>query len=227
MVLPQEQFAKFLDSTLLKPDAAKAQIESLCTDAVRYGFATVCVHPFWIHFAAQKTRNSDVRVGTVIGFPHGANTSSTKVFETRDAIKNGAKEVDFVMNLTAFKSGMSREVLDDMTGVIEIAKPLGVITKVIVEVGYLDESEKIHACKLAAQAGVDFVKTSTGFGPKGAEPDDVRLLKKTVGSEIGVKAAGGIRTLTQALSLIEAGATRLGTSHAKGLMDELAHQQAA
>lgn len=224
--MSQGQFGKFLDSTLLKPDASKAQIESLCTDAVRHGFATVCIHPFWVPFAAQSTRNSDVRVGTVIGFPLGANTSSTKVFETSDAIKNGAKEVDFVMNLTAFKSGMSREVLDDMIGIIKVAKPLGVITKVIVEVGYLDESEKILACQLAAQAGVDFVKTSTGFGPKGAEPEDVRLLKKMVGSKIGVKAAGGIRTLTQALSLIEAGATRLGTSNAKGLMDELAHQQA-
>jgi len=221
LVIPPVQLAKYLDSTNLKPDAREVDIKDLCDDAVAYSFAAVCVHPFWVPLAAERLSGSETRVATVIGFPMGANTARTKILEAEEAIKVGAREVDFVMNLGAFKSGLDRIVLDEMRGIVDVAKRLSTLTKMILEVGFLNDVEKVHACHLAMQARVDFVKTSTGYGPKGADPNDVRLLKRTLGPGIGVKAAGGIRTLSDALRLIEAGATRLGTSSAVAIMEQL------
>jgi deoxyribose-phosphate aldolase len=209
-----------IDSTLLRPDAKQSQVETLCEEAVRFGFATVCVNPFWVPSASKELAGSIVHVGTVIGFPFGADSLETKEFETQSAIRDGANEIDFVMNISAFKSRMWHAVSREMRTIVRIAKPMGVLTKVILEVGYLDDFEKVRACLMARGAGVDFVKTSTGYGPKGAEPGDVRLMKNAIGSGVGVKAAGGIMTLSQAIQLIEAGASRLGTSHAKALMEE-------
>jgi deoxyribose-phosphate aldolase len=196
-------------------------MKDLCDDAVAYSFAAVCVHPFWVRLAAERLSGSGSKVATVIGFPMGANTARTKILEAREAIKSGASELDFVMNLGAFKSGLDMIVLDEMHGIVDAAKRSDALTKVIIEVGYLTDAEKIRACHLAMQARVDFVKTSTGYGPKGADPNDVRLLKRTLGPGTRVKAAGGIRTLSDALRFIEAGATRLGTSSAVAIMEQL------
>jgi len=201
---------KYIDHTLLKPDATSEMIDKLCAEARQYGFASVCVNPFWVKKCADLLAGTDVKVCTVIGFPLGASTTAVKAAETRDAIANGATEVDMVLNVGALKSGQLELVKQDVAAVKEAAG--GVLVKVILETGLLTDLEKETACKLCVEAGADFVKTSTGFGPGGATVEDIALMRKAVGPHIGVKASGGVRDRQTALAMIAAGATRIGAS---------------
>ncbi|WP_342541154.1 deoxyribose-phosphate aldolase [Heyndrickxia sp. FSL K6-6286] len=203
--------AKMIDHTLLKPEATKSQIQSLCEEAREYSFASVCVNPTWVKYAADLLQGSDVKVCTVIGFPLGATTPETKAFETKNAIENGAEEVDMVINIGALKSGDLELVEQDILAVTNAAKDKA-LTKVIIETCLLTEEEKIRACELAVKAGTDYVKTSTGFSTGGATVEDIALMRKTVGPNIGVKASGGVRSPEDAQQMIEAGATRIGAS---------------
>ena len=200
----------YIDHTLLKPESAQAQIDQLIQEAKQYHFASVCVNPTWVSYAAAALKESDVKVCTVIGFPLGATTSAVKAFETEDAIKNGADEVDMVINIGQAKSGNFDAVEEDIRAVVEASGDK--LVKVIIEACLLTDEEKVKACQAAKAAGADFVKTSTGFSTGGATVEDVRLMRQTVGPEFGVKAAGGARTLKDAQAFIEAGATRIGTS---------------
>ncbi len=201
---------KYIDHTLLKPESTQDQIEQLISEAIEYDFASVCINPTWVSYAAKRLEKSDVRVCTVIGFPLGANTSSVKAFETQDAIHNGATEIDMVINIGLLKSGQFEAVEDDIRAVVKASGDK--LVKVIIEACLLTDKEKIKACQLAVLAGADFVKTSTGFSTGGATIADVALMRQTVGQDIGVKAAGGARSLADAQAFIEAGATRIGTS---------------
>lgn len=203
---------EFIDHTLLKPDAVSSQIETLCQEAVHYQFASVCVQPTWVALAAKCLAHSSVKVCTVIGFPHGANSPATKAFETRTAIAEGAQEVDMVINIGALKEGNDTLVAQDIAGVVHAAREANVITKVIIETSLLTDEEKVRACQLAVAAGADFVKTATGFAQGGATVADIRLMRQTVGSHVGVKASGGVRSAEVAQAMIDAGATCLGTS---------------
>ncbi|HZG60565.1 MAG TPA: deoxyribose-phosphate aldolase [Anoxybacillus sp.] len=203
--------AKMIDHTLLKADTTKEQIVKLCEEAKQYNFASVCVNPTWVATAAELLKGTDVKVCTVIGFPLGANTPETKAFETKDAIEKGATEVDTVINIGALKDGNDELVERDIRAVVEAAKGKALV-KVIIETCLLTEEEKVRACELAVKAGADYVKTSTGFSTGGATVEDVALMRKTVGPEIGVKASGGVRDLQGAEAMIQAGATRIGTS---------------
>lgn len=205
-----KDIARVIDHSLLKPDATEAEIRNLCEEAKRYGFASVFVNPIWVPVAVRLLRGSPVLVGTVVGFPLGASTTPVKVFETRDAISKGADEIDMVINIGALKSGESRAVKGDIEAVVEAAS--GRIVKVILETSLLTNKEKRRAALLAKEAGAYFVKTSTGFGSGGATVEDVALLRKTVGANMGIKASGGIRDLETALAMLKAGATRIGTS---------------
>ncbi|MEK6755096.1 MAG: deoxyribose-phosphate aldolase [Bacteroidota bacterium] len=204
--------ARMIDHTLLKPDATKAQIEQLCSEARQFGFAAVCVNPCYVDLCAELLRGSSVKVCTVIGLPLGAASSETKAFEAERAIQDGAQEVDMVINVGMLKSGNDAYVERDIRAVVTVAKRFGVTTKVIIETSLLAEDEKIRACLLAKNAGADFVKTSTGLGKGGATVEDVALMRKVVGPSMGVKASGGIRTYDDALTLVASGANRLGTS---------------
>ncbi|MGE5508660.1 MAG: deoxyribose-phosphate aldolase [Chitinophagales bacterium] len=205
-----QALAKLIDHTLLKPDAAPEAIAKLCGEAKTHGFASVCVNPCNVARAADLLRGSAVKVCTVIGFPLGASTHLTKAFEVRDAIANGADELDMVLNVGALKAQEYQVVQRDIEAVVDAAQ--GRIVKVILETGLLTDREKIKACELAKAAGASFVKTSTGFGPGGATVEDVQLMRKTVGPELGVKASGGVRDRETALRMVAAGATRIGTS---------------
>ena len=205
-----KKIAKLIDHTLLKPEATKEQIIKICTEAKEYHFASVCVNPYWVKLVSEELKDSDVKVCTVIGFPLGATPSAVKAFETKNAIENGADEVDMVINIGALKSGLYEVVLEDIRAVVEAAG--NVLTKVIIETALLTEDEKVKACELAVQAGADFVKTSTGFSKGGATAEDIALMRKTVGPDLGVKASGGVRSAQDAEKMIEAGATRLGAS---------------
>lgn len=216
------QLSRYIDHTLLKPDATPKQIETLCQEARQYEFFSVCVNPSQVAKCAALLKGSEVKVCTVVGFPLGANTSEVKAFETADAIAKGADEVDMVLNIGALKAGLHDVVLRDMQAVVQAAK--GHLVKVIIETSLLDESQKIKACELAVQAGANFVKTSTGFSGGGATVEDVLLMKKTVGDQAQVKASGGIKNAQQALDLIKAGATRLGTSSGVSLAQGLSSQ---
>lgn len=200
-----------IDHTLLKPDSTKEQIIHICEEAREYGFATVCIQPTWISVAKAALADSDVGITTVIGFPLGVTSTFTKVAETRDAIASGATEVDMVINLGALKSQDDLGVYHDIKAVVEAASGQAVV-KVIIETGYLSVEEKVLACKLAKEAGADFVKTSTGFGPGTATVEDIQLMRETVGPNLGVKASGGVRDSETAKQMIEAGATRIGAS---------------
>lgn len=202
--------AKMIDHTALKPETTKEQIEKLTEEAKTYQFASVCVNPTWVKFASSQLADSGVDTCTVIGFPLGANTSSVKAFETKDAILNGATEVDMVINIGALKEGNDAFVEQDIKAVVEAAD--GTLVKVIIETCLLTDEEKVRACKLAVKAGADFVKTSTGFSSGGATVHDIKLMRETVGPDIGVKASGGIRTKEDVLKMIDAGATRIGAS---------------
>ena len=214
--------AGLMDHTLLRPEASRAQIEKLSEEALQMGFATVCVNPTWVPLVAEKLRGSKVRVATVIGFPFGATSTTAKRRGAQAAILEGAHELDMVMNIGAMKSGELERVEVDIRGVTEVCQTSGSRLKVIIETGYLTEQEKVSACQIVARAGPDFVKTSTGFGPSGATEADVRLMRQTVGKSVGVKAAGGIRTLNDALRMLQAGATRLGTSASVSILAEAA-----
>jgi deoxyribose-phosphate aldolase len=206
------KLARMIDHTLLKPEATLQEIESLCAEAKQYGFASVCVNPGYVKLCADLLRNSGVKVCAVIGFPLGATSSATKAFETERAMKHGASEVDMVINIGMLKSGEYDYVEHDIFAVVDAAHRLRGIVKVIIETGLLNDDEKVKACALAKHAGADFVKTSTGFVKGGATVEDVALMRKVVGPELGVKASGGVRTKEQALALIASGATRIGAS---------------
>jgi deoxyribose-phosphate aldolase len=203
--------ARYIDHTLLKPEATKEQIETLCQEAVQYGFYSVCVNSSWVGHCARKLRGSAVKVCAVVGFPLGAMDSRTKAFETRNAISDGASEIDMVINVGALKSGDIKRVEEDIRAVLRACRQT-TVTKVIIETALLTEEEKVLACQVVKKAGADFVKTSTGFSTAGATPEDVALMRRVVGPEMGVKAAGGVRSLEDAVKMIQAGATRLGAS---------------
>ncbi|OGR96657.1 MAG: deoxyribose-phosphate aldolase [Elusimicrobia bacterium RBG_16_66_12] len=202
--------ARYVDHTLLKPNATQDEIAKLCEEAKAFCFASVCVNPSYVALAAQYLRGSGVKVCTVVGFPLGSTTPTVKAIEARDAIANGADEIDMVINIGALKSGNDAVVYDDIKAVREATR--GKILKVILETSLLSNEEKIRACVLAKKAGGDFVKTSTGFGGGGATVEDIRLMRGAVGPLMGVKASGGIRDAKGAADMIAAGATRLGTS---------------
>lgn len=208
---------KYIDHTLLKADATLAQVEKLCMEAKEYDFASVCINSYYVKKAAQLLNGTDVKVCTVVGFPLGASTMETKRFEAMKAVAEGAREVDMVINVSAIKSGDWQYVLDDMSSLAQVCHQQGAILKVILETCLLTEEEKKKACELAVKAGVDFVKTSTGFSTGGATLEDVKLMRSIVGN-MGVKASGGIRDIETAQKMIEAGATRLGTSSGVEIM---------
>jgi deoxyribose-phosphate aldolase len=203
--------AKMIDHTLLKADAQKAEIEKICEEAKEYNFASVCVNPSWVKFSASLLQGTEVKVCTVIGFPLGATTSETKAYETRNAIENGATEIDMVINVGALKDGQDEFVQNDIKAVVDATKGEALV-KVIIETALLTDQEKVRACELSVNAGADFVKTSTGFSTGGATIADINLMRKTVGPSIGVKASGGVRDAKSAFAMIEAGATRIGAS---------------
>jgi deoxyribose-phosphate aldolase len=204
--------AAMIDHTLLKPDAARKDIEELCREAAQFHFATVCVNPAWVALAAVRLAGSGVKVCSVVGFPLGATTPDVKGYETRRAIFDGAREIDMVINVGALKSGDLRAVERDIEAVTTPCRDCGALSKVIIEAALLTDDEKITACTLAKAAGADYVKTSTGFGPGGATAADVALMRRVVGAEMGVKAAGGVRDLDGLKAMIAAGATRVGAS---------------
>lgn len=211
-------YSKYIDHTNLKQDATKDAIVKLCEEAKEHDFASVCVNPGWVPLCAKELAGSDVKVCTVIGFPLGATTSASKAFETKDAVNNGAQEVDMVINVGALKSGDDEYVYNDIKAVVDASGDAH--TKVIIETCLLTDEEKVRACELAVKAGADFVKTSTGFSTGGATVHDVALMRKTVGDKCGVKASGGIHTREEMLALIDAGATRIGASAGIALIKE-------
>ncbi|MEH7082062.1 deoxyribose-phosphate aldolase [Neobacillus drentensis] len=215
-----KNIAAMIDHTLLKPEATKQQIEALCQEAKEYKFASVCVNPTWVSTAKELLQGSGVMVCTVIGFPLGATTSETKAFETKNAIEHGAEEVDMVINIGALKDHNDELVENDIRAVVEAAKGKA-HTKVIIETSLLSKEEKIRACELALKAGADFVKTSTGFSTGGATAEDIALMRKTVGPEMGVKASGGVRNTEDVQKMIEAGATRIGASSSIAIVNGL------
>jgi len=198
-------YASIIDHTLLKTDAQKAELTKLCQEAKQYKFASVCVSPLWVNYAAEQLLGTEVAVCTVIGFPQGATPTAVKIFETKNAIENGATEVDMVIPVGLLKSGEDAAVEKDIRGVVNAAKGKA-FTKVM-------DEEKVRVCKLAVKAGADFVKTSTGFSTGGATVHDVVLMRQTVGSHFGIKASGGIGSEKDAAAMVNAGATRIGTSH--------------
>ena len=206
------QLASMIDHTLLKPDATPDQIAQLCFEARKYGFASVCVNPGHVRLCADLLRGSDVKVCTVIGFPLGATSPEAKVYETETALRDGATEIDMVLNIGALKGGDYTWVARDIHGIVETAHAAGQIVKVIIETSLLTDEEKVKASLLAKEAGADFVKTSTGFAGGGATAQDVALIRRTVGPTMGIKASGGVRTLEDARTMVAAGATRIGAS---------------
>jgi deoxyribose-phosphate aldolase len=204
--------AKFIDHTLLRPDATADEIDTMCTEALEFGFASVCINPTWVKRSAERLRGSEVKVCTVIGFPLGATPPEIKATEARRALRDGAREVDMVINIGALKSGDLDLVLADIEKVVDAAHEGGAIAKVILETALLTDEEKVIAASLAKKAKADFVKTSTGFSGGGATVYDVALMRETVGPSMGVKASGGVRTLEDAEDMIAAGATRIGAS---------------
>jgi len=213
--------ARMIDHTLLKTDARQAQIEQLCREAKQYSFASVCVQPVWVEFSAELLQGSPVLTCTVAGFPQGANLPSVKLFETLAALRQGAQEVDMVINVGALKDGNTKLVQDEIAALADACHNARAKLKVIIECCLLTDDEKKLACELAVAAGTDFVKTSTGMSTSGAKLEDVRLMRATVGSKVGVKAAGGIRTSKDALAMIEAGANRIGASASVAIVKEL------
>lgn len=216
----KQDLARMIDHTLLKPDTTEEMIDKLCEEAKEYQFASVCVNPYWVPRSYQYLKETNVKVCTVIGFPLGAATKEVKSFETTDSITNGATEIDMVINIGALKSGQYDVVAEDIKAVVEAARGKAIV-KVIIETGLLTEEEKAQACELSKKAGADFVKTSTGFGNGGATYEDIKLMRQTVGPELGVKASGGVRDYATAIKMIEAGATRIGTSSGVAIVNGL------
>jgi deoxyribose-phosphate aldolase len=215
-----KSLAAMIDHTLLKPDATYAQIAQLCDEARQYGFAAVCINPTHVKRCAELLKGSPVRVCTVIGFPFGATPPKVKVYETQQALDDGAAEIDMVINIGALKSKDDELVTRDIGSVVRTAHAAGALVKVIIEAALLTDGEKTIACQLAKDAGADFVKTSTGYGPGGATVHDVALMRRVVGPTMGIKAAGGIRTLEDAQKMVAAGATRIGASASVKIMAE-------
>jgi deoxyribose-phosphate aldolase len=212
--------ASMIDHTLLKPDAARTDIEALCREAAEYTFASVCVNPTWVALCASLLQGTGVKTCSVVGFPLGATTADVKHYETRRAVFDGAREIDMVINIGALKSGDLRVVERDIEAVTFPCRETGALSKVIIEAALLTADEKITACTLAKAAGADYVKTSTGFGPGGATVDDVALMRRVVGEEMGVKAAGGVRDLESLKAMVAAGATRVGASAGVRIVQE-------
>ncbi|ABP92254.1 TPA: deoxyribose-phosphate aldolase [Streptococcus suis] len=208
---------KYIDHTILKPETTQEQVEKILAEAKEYDFASVCVNPTWVALAAESLKDSDVKVCTVIGFPLGANTPAVKAFETKDAISNGADEIDVVINIGALKTGNYDLVLEDIKAVVAASGDK--LVKVIIEACLLTDDEKVKACQLSQEAGADYVKTSTGFSTGGATVADVALMRKTVGPDMGVKASGGARSYEDAIAFIEAGASRIGASSGVAIMN--------
>lgn len=213
------QYNKFIDHTVLKAETTKEQIDKVCAEAIENDFASVCINPYWVKYVASKLANSNVDTCTVIGFPLGANTSATKAMETKDAVENGANEIDMVINVGAAKDGNWEYVEEDIKAVVVAAQ--GKLVKVIIESCLLTDEEKVKACEASVRAGAHFVKTSTGFSTGGATVQDIKLMRKTVGPDLGVKASGGVRSFEDMTSMIEAGATRIGTSSGVRLVQGL------
>jgi len=220
-----EGIAMLIDHTLLKPDATRQQIEELCREAAQFKFATVCVNPAWVALCARILAGTGVGVCSVVGFPLGATAADVKGYETRRVIFDGAREVDMVINVGALKSGDLRVVERDIEAVTTPCRECGVLSKVIIEAALLTEDEKVTACTLAKAAGADYVKTSTGFGPGGATAADVALMRRVVGAEMGVKAAGGVRDLESVKAMIAAGASRVGASAGVKIVKEARGEQ--
>ncbi len=204
--------ASYIDHTLLRPDASPADIDDLCDEAVEYGFAAVCINPAWVTRAKRRMRGAGVTVASVVGFPLGANTPEIKAMEARRALRDGAREIDMVINIGALKGGEHDLVRRDIAGVSDACREVGALNKVIIEAAYLTDEEKVIACRLAVAGRAHYVKTSTGFGPGGATVFDVALMREVVGEKMGVKAAGGIHTADEVREMITAGATRIGAS---------------
>ncbi|WP_039856894.1 deoxyribose-phosphate aldolase [Peptoniphilus sp. oral taxon 386] len=209
---------RMIDHTLLKPESTREQVKNLCEEALKYNFKSVCINPYWVEYASEILKGSEVGVCTVIGFPLGANTTELKAFEAREAVKNGAAEVDMVINVGLLKSEEFDAVEKDIKAVVDAAD--GRIVKVILETCLLSDEEIIKACKLSMNAGADFVKTSTGFSSHGATAHHVKLMKSVVGDNLEVKASGGIRDLKTSLEMIDSGATRLGVSAGIAIVKE-------
>ncbi|MGA9883341.1 MAG: deoxyribose-phosphate aldolase [Candidatus Acidiferrales bacterium] len=214
------EIARLIDHTLLKPEATREDVERMCQEALRFEFASVCVNARYAAQVAEALHGSAVKTCVVVGFPLGATLTSVKVFETNEALRLGAREIDMAIAISALKSGDDAAVESEIRAVTEVAHQGGAIDKIIIEAGLLTEGEKMRACKAAVSAGVDFVKTSTGFGHGGATVEDVRLIRRAVGAKIGVKASGGIRSLHDCLQMLAAGATRIGTSSGVNIVEE-------
>jgi deoxyribose-phosphate aldolase len=219
MKITRQQLSSMIDHSLLRPNATREQLRKLCEEAIAYGFKAVCVNPIHVADAAQMLKGKEVLVCSVVGFPFGTHSPKTKAFEAQEAIRLGAREVDMVIRVGALKEERDREVVEDIRAVVQAAG--GYPVKVILETCYLTVEEKIRGCRISVEAGASFVKTSTGFAEEGAKVEDVRLMREIVGKEFGVKAAGGIRILADALKMIEAGANRLGTSGSVAMIKEL------
>ncbi|MCE5197630.1 MAG: deoxyribose-phosphate aldolase [Armatimonadota bacterium] len=222
----KEQFAKLMDSTLLKPSATREEIIRFCEEATRYHFASVVVFPFWLPVVRRAMQESDVKIATVIGFPFGASGRSVKLYEARTAITNGANELDIVINIGALKSGEHNIVESEIKELVDTSRMAGLtqdakrtVLKFILECHYLTSDEKKIACEIIRDSGADFIKTSTGTAPTGATVEDIRLIRDVVGPDLGVKAAGGIRTTENAMEMLDAGASRIGTSNAAAIVD--------
>lgn len=214
--------ARLIDHTILKADAVREDVQTVCDEALRFEFASVCVNSYWVPLVAAALRDSAVKVCAVSGFPLGAASSAAKVAETRVAISEGAREIDMVLNVGALRGGDLRAVEADIRGVVEVSHASSAIVKVIIETALLTDEQKVLACRLAQSAGADFVKTSTGFSKSGATVDDIALMRRTVGPSMGVKASGGIRTLEDLQAMVAAGANRVGASASVRIMEATA-----
>jgi deoxyribose-phosphate aldolase len=215
-----QQLAKVIDHSLLRPELTEAEVLAGCEVAAKYHVASVCVKPADVRLAVQALAGSDVEVGTVIGFPHGNSTTAVKQAEARQALADGASELDMVINIGALRSGKYEYVGAEIKAICDIAHPAGALVKVIFENAYLTDAEKVKACQLSETAGADFVKTSTGFAPSGATIEDVRLMRASVSEKVQVKCAGGVRTLDALLAMIDAGVTRSGATATAAILDE-------
>jgi deoxyribose-phosphate aldolase len=218
--LSYEDVAKTIDHSLLRPELDDAFITDGCKLAARYQVASVCCRPADVPRAVELLAGTGVAVGTVIGFPHGGSTTEAKVFEAEQALRQGATELDMVINIGALKSGRDAYVRDEIAAIVAVAHAAGAIVKVIMENAYLDDDQKVRGCKLAEAAGADFVKTSTGFAPTGATHEDLALMRRSVSPRIGVKAAGGVRTLDGLLAVMELGVTRIGATQTAAILDD-------
>jgi len=220
MKISRGHLAKMIDSTNVKATASRDEIQALCKEAVQYGFGCVCVNPVYVRFAASLLKGSKVKLSSTVGFPFGVSLPETKALEAIKAVEDGADELDMVMSFGGLKSGDHDAVIRDISAVVDVKNLSSrVVVKVIIETVYLTENEKVIACRLAKEAGADFVKTSTGFFGGGATVEDVQLMRQTVGKNMGVKAAGGVRSYSDAIALIEAGADRIGTSSAVAVIE--------